>query len=480
MADPKPRVLIVDDERSNINILGNLLVAEFDNWVPPVSRLYWRGPVLWRFDGRRWLPSSHFGERSQMMREGFRNARQWSREWRSQGTEVGYALRLRGHGKNWMYALDLPGGGVTESYLTRDYQLMSMTPLREETRFHTTARFDARIGSAISEDQRREGLDFPAGANPRLEALGRQLASAQHGNARAVAVEALDFFARGQFRYNDHATLPPDTEHPYDHFLFTQREGGPDLLAASYVLLLRAAGVPARLVTGFRGGRLMALTDFVLVKESNAHAWAEVWIEDDGWVRFDPTDVVAPQRFAETKKPVARAAAPTLEETPKAAPAAAQRERPEPGPKDGNHWLDSLDKWVIHYDASRQSELLALPEDGTRGWAWLAAALVATLAALFALYRGGALLRRRLREDPVARAWRHLRRELARGGITTADTDCPLALARRLETHTDGALAAELLRRYAELRYGQADPLRAKRFTTAAHHFRFTPGNTTS
>jgi transglutaminase-like putative cysteine protease len=450
---------------------GTALVARFENWVPPVSRLYWRGPVYWAFDGRAWLPAPGFGERGRMMAEGFRKPAQWTAEWRSRGTEVAYSLRLAPHGGNWLYALDLPDAPVQESYLTRDYQLLSMTPLRAETSYRAVARFDARIGQTLDEARRAAALSFPAGANPRIEALGRQLAAG--GTApHEIAAAGLDHFARGGYRFNDRVGLPDGADHPYDAFMFERREGGADLLAASFALTMRAAGVPARLVAGFRGGRLMALTDYVLVKESNAHVWTELWFDDQGWVRFDPVDVVAPQRF-DGKPRAAAAPAPAPQAVPRSADGAqaahtmAEAAAPDGG---GRDWLAGLDKWVIRYDASRQSELLAVPEGGSLGW--LLAALVGALGGLAGVYRAGAAWLQWRAEDPVQRAWRRFMRELARGGVAVDAATCPHALAARLDALPDGGVAAGIARLYAALRYGDAAPGDAARLRRVIHHFR--------
>ena len=464
---------------------GTALVAEFEGYVPPVSRLYWRGPVLWRFDAREWHAAEGFGNRSRMLAESFRSRERWEAEWRGHGQELAYQLRLAPHGKHWLYALDLPAGPAAESYLTRDYQLLSMTPIREEARYGAVARLDARIGRELAPGQEEAGLQLPAGHNPRLVELGRQLA-ADNATAPERAVAALDFFVKGGFRYNDRIAAPalPD---PYDAFLFDAREGGADMLAASYVLLVRAAGVPARLVAGYRGGRLMALTDYVLVKDSNAHAWAEVWLPDDGWVRFDPTDAVAPQRFADKRGP-RPAARPAPAQAPASAPtgagAAARalagataptnagEAAPEPRER-GTDWLAGLDKWVIRYDASRQSDLFGDGGEPAGGWALLTAGLVASLALLAGAYAGLARWLAWRREDPVRRAWRRVCRELGRGGLPVTPSECPRALAERLAQRPDGALTAELVRCYARLRYGQPAAHEAVAFARAAYHFRF-------
>lgn len=459
---------------------GTALVAEFDGYVPPVSRLYWRGPVLWRFDGRDWHAAEGFERRAQVMATTFRSREQWEAEWRSPGRLLSYRMRLAPHGQKWLYALDLPAEPVAESFLTRDYQLLSMSAIIDETRYQATAWLDGRIGREPDPARLEAALQLPSGRNPRLVELGRRIA-AEHPLPRERAVAALEHFGKGGYRY-DEKVGAPQTEHPYDAFLFDTREGGSDLLAASFVLLMRAAGVPARLVAGYRGGRLMALTDFVLVKESNAHAWSEVWLADEGWMRLDPTDFVAPQRFADGKpatarKPAAQTPAATAGAGAPAVVTAAPvvQAGPAPSAADASQrsWLAMLDKWVIRYDARRQSELFGDGESVSGGWAMLSAALAGILLLLAGLYAAFARWTAWRRADPVQRGWERILRQLARGGLEVAPCECPHALSRRLAGHPRGTHAAELAATYARLRYGRPAAGEAAAFARACYHFRF-------
>lgn len=462
---------------------GTALVAEFEGWVPPVSQLYWRGPVLYRFDGAQWHSADPAESRGKSLSQGFRSAAQWQAEWIKGGREVAYTLRLAPHGKRWLYALDMPLAPAAESYLTQDYQLMSMTPLRSEARYRAVARLNAQLGKTLSPERRELALDYPAAHNPQLQALGRKLAADQP-KPRVIALAALDVFAKGGFRYNDRAAALPGA-HPYDDFVLRRREGGSELFAASYALLLRAAGVPARIVTGFRGGRLMALTDYVLVKESNAYAWVEAWLPGEGWVRFDPTDAVAPQRFTGRSQNAAAVPAQAAAKPQTASPAAPDDRAPATPAASGSppasqpaapaslagEWLAGLDKWVIHYDLRRQRELFA-GDTGQSGriLSWLGGGLALPLLPL-----AGLLLwryRRRQPRDPLIAAWQQLRRRLQRAGIAVGPADCPLALSRRLAADPATRDAAELLQIYAGLRYGQADATLQTAFLRALHHFR--------
>jgi transglutaminase-like putative cysteine protease len=439
---------------------GTVLVAEFENWVPPASRLYWRGPVFTRFDGESWQPPAWWENRSTRMAAGFRRSAGYKEAVKGSGEPVRYSVRLAAHGGPWLYALDMPAGLPAESYLTADFQLLSMTPVVAETRYKLGSWLDWRAIRPPLAEERAELLALPEGANPRLTAQGRALRAARGEDAAAMVANALSAFVEGQFRLNPKAQGPAGRD-AYDRFFFQSKEGGPEYFAASYVLMMRAAGVPARLVTGYRGGRLMALTDYVLVKQSNAHAWAEVWTGQT-WQRVDVADAVAPLK----EKAASLANKPQTQTAPQTRNATAPRDAPPPHGEERPSWLallDGLDHWVIHYDAQRQSELLGGGDQDGR-WQTLGFYLLGGLGLLVGL----AWLYRRLAEsrhaDPLAGAWHDFHVRLAKAGQPSASTVCPVNLARRLALlpASWGEAAAGLAADYARLRYARSPGIDAK------------------
>ncbi|MBZ8143193.1 transglutaminase, partial [Rubrivivax gelatinosus] len=270
---------------------GTALVARFDGWVPPAAALYWRGPVFTRYDGQRWLAPAGAGSRRERMAGGHRRSADWLARVQTRGQALGYTLRVAGHGGPWLYALDLPGRLPAESYITHDGQLLSMTPVNGETHYATVAWLDATVDvGGLAADEQAALLELPPGASPRLQALGHELA-AREAQPAARAAAVLAFFSEGGFRVDarEAGVRGPDA---YDRFAYERRAGGADQFAGAFVLLARAAGLPARLVTGYHGGRLMGSSDYVLVKQSHAHAWAELWLPGRGWSRFDPADAL--------------------------------------------------------------------------------------------------------------------------------------------------------------------------------------------
>lgn len=429
---------------------GTVLVARFEGYRPPASQLYWRGPVLSRFDGEQWSPSPWWATRNERMAAGFRRAPAWRQKMQGRGEPLRYHLRVAGHGGDWLYALDLPATLPPESYLTRDWQLLSMTPLREESSYDAVAWLDWRdIDPRLDDADRAEALHWPASdVNPRLRAMGQAVAAREASDTGRLA-EALAQFTQGGYRVDprERGITGPGA---YDHFMFERKAGGADQFAAAFVLLMRAAGVPTRLVTGYRGGRLMGATDYVLVKQSNAHAWAEVWLEGRGWTRADPADAAQPMRERQRQANPVSAAQRTVVPAQRAADSAAPRAQEE---DTGWGWLNALDGWVLRYDADRREQLLEGLSEARQGPVWSVMLALAALAPLLGL---GVWWRRwRGRTDTWNQAWALLCRKLLAVNFKVAPGDCPTAIAQRLQLRNEpwAAPAAQLALDWAHVVY---------------------------
>ncbi len=447
-----------------------VLVAEFRNWVPPTNMLYWRGPVFYDFDGSEWQLDAEYasGSGRRLMQKGWRSAADFRQELRSSAQEIRYKVRLSAHNGLWLYALELPAQLTSESFIGPDWQLLSHLPVREEMSYELSSWLEWSAGSSLTAELRQRALALPATGNPQLRALGSELA--QQGDADAIMRAGLAQLARGGYRLRDRFT-PPEGENALDTFWFETREGNAEFFAASFVILMRAAGVPARLVTGYRGGKLMALTDYVVVKRNHAHAWVEIWDDAKGWRRVDPADLIAPDKYAGTpaqprqeKKEAPKAQEkPTQSSGGASAPAggsfaAVVAERPKPGEgwtlPDVSDWLG---RWVFRLDAERQQKLLG-GQGGGFAWIWLLVLAAAGSALLFA----GKLLFGRWRESrrlpPAQRAWHKACRLLARKGLTGRTGECPSEFARRVSE--ERPQWAEAMRQlgdsYAEWRYGRS------------------------
>lgn len=413
------------------------LRVQFSGELPPQASLYWRGPVFDDYDGVTWrpLPATVRAPGAGPSVEAY-------------GASYRYVSTLEPHQQRWLLALDLPIEQPPDSVLTRNLETLARDPLRRRARFAFVSAPDSVANRQESPALLRQALRLPAGLNPR----SRQLAAdwrARLGSARAISDAALTLFREQGFSY----TLRPPLlgEHAIDDFLFTSRRGFCEHYAAAYVVLMRAAGVPARVVAGYQGGELNPVDGYLTVRQSDAHAWAEIWLAGGGWVRVDPTAAVAPSRIERGIE----AALPASE----ALPALLRIE---------SDWLRGLrnrweaannrwNQWVLGYNPQRQYELLSGFGLDAPDWRTMTGALAA-LCAIALLIVSVWTLRQRRTATPAERAWQRFCSRLTRLGIVRADWEGPLAFADRVARSRPelAPLCREAAGLYAQLRYGRA------------------------
>jgi transglutaminase-like putative cysteine protease len=464
-----------------------VLIAEFRNWVPPTSLLYWRGPVFYDFDGQEWQLDTDYtvGNGRRIMQKGWRRSADFRAVLRSTAQEVHYRIRLTPHGGLWLYGLDLPSRLTSESFIAPDWQVLAHMPVREEISYDLSSWLEWTDGGELAPAVRQRALALPPNSNPRLRAFGAALTGTD--DTDSVLQQALAALARGGYGVRDRFT-PPTGEHALDTFWFETREGNAEFFAASFVVLMRAAGIPARLVTGYRGGKLMALTDYVLVKRSHAHAWVEIWDQRKGWRRVDPVDVVAPERFTGRSAPPKPVPPTAPRTTPAAAPRSSADSLAPPSPSGGFStttvphspagagWTPPdiagwLGRWAFRLDGEHQQTLLA-GKGGGLAWIWLLVIAASGSAGVFAI----GLLWRRWREHrrrPLPeRAWQQACRRLAGKGLCRRPAECPSDFARRVvgERPAWAGAMTRLADAYASWRYGSTPDTVAAEVPVAARH----------
>lgn len=251
--------------------------VSFEAAVPKADQQYWRGIVFQRFDGRSWHPAR----------------RQTPRRSRISGTELAsYTVMLEPLGFRHLFVLDLPVAGPPMTTIMDDNTLVARQSVQRRFRYQAASFLDYR--QDVSDGAGPVWLQIPLDQNPRAIALGKQWRRTLAG-PEAVVATALAFFREHAFTY----TLRPGHlgSNAVDDFLFSSRKGFCEHFASAFALLMRAAGVPTRIVGGYQGGQWNALGEFLTVRQSDAHVWCEVWLADKGWVRVDPTAVVAPNRI---------------------------------------------------------------------------------------------------------------------------------------------------------------------------------------
>lgn len=260
--------------------------VEFEGRPPRANDLYWRGPALTNFNGRTWSPP-----------QGMRRPVDDTIEYRGEPTS--YRVTLEPNGRNWAFALDMPRTWTPDTALRMgsEYQLLTPFggPRTRRIDYRVASHVDYRAREPLTEGDRALFRALPEGRNPRARALAESWLT-DRPNGAAIIERAMDYLRSQPFEYT--LTPPALGAHPVDEFLFETREGFCEHYASAMTVLLRAAGLPARVVIGYQGGELNALGGYYIVRQSDAHAWTEAWLEDEGWVRVDAVAAVAPERVA--------------------------------------------------------------------------------------------------------------------------------------------------------------------------------------
>ncbi|MED6315964.1 MAG: DUF3488 and transglutaminase-like domain-containing protein [Pseudomonadota bacterium] len=269
--------------------------VEFGDERPPQQQLYWRGLVFSDFDGVTWRPSnqaSQWSVRSQAP-TWIQNAFATVPE-QVQAAPTRYQIILEPTQQNWLFGLDYPFSQQPDINITSNFTLSKDQPVTQQLRYNVMQFSSMRIDSVLTEASRRLNLALPAEGNPQARALAKQL-FVQSGSDPVRYMAAIErWINQTEFRY----TLSPprlNTDR-IDEFLFQTKAGFCEHYSSSFTFMMRAAGVPARVVAGYQGGELSQGGDVWEVRQKDAHAWTEVWLEGQGWVRVDPTSFVAPER----------------------------------------------------------------------------------------------------------------------------------------------------------------------------------------
>ena len=425
--------------------------VSFEAQIPQANRLYWRGPVLWDFDGYTWTAP--------------RVLYMAPRDYQGLDDPVEYTVTVEPHSRRWLFALDLPARVPPLSAMSNDFQLLHQTAVNNRVRYDMASHLNYRDNAEPGRRELRRALALPANTNPRSRELAKQMRKAAT-DERAYIAAVLGMFRNQKFYYT--TTPPLLREDPIDEFLFSTRAGFCEHYASSFAVLMRAAGIPARIVTGYQGGELNTVGNYLTVRQADAHAWTEVWLKDDGWIRVDPTAAVSPARVeagvaaavpqAETLPFLLRGEYPWL-----------RRARMT--------WDSVANSWnqaVLGYTQDRQRELMRRVGIDDATWRslttvmFVATGAITLVLALLMLHK-----LRAARPDPVTAAYSRFCERLARRGVARHPSEGPdafrkRAAAARPELAPSIGSISEL---YIRLRYGEAaraaDALQLKREVAA-------------
>jgi len=439
--DAQAGITGIDDEMSPGSISRLVLSdevafrVEFHSEIPARSQLYWRGPVLWYTDGYKWVPDK---------------PRQANAGIRPVTDPVSYTVTLEPTDKNWLYALEFPLEAADRSYLSHDMQMRTRRPVTTRRQYQASSYLEtvlAREDPATLEN----ALQLPGDYHPETVALARSWRDSGLGD-RQIIDRALRYFNEQDFYYT---LSPPALQNDtIDEFLFRTRRGFCEHYAAAFVILMRAAGIPARVVTGYQGGFVNPVGNYLIVYQRDAHAWTEVWLgEENGWARVDPTSAVSPARVTdgiEGALPDSVARIPLGLYNNSLAREVWQQLR-NTFDAINNRW----NQWVLGYDKQRQLRLLSRFGLGDISTRELALALALLAGACFAIVAWG-LLRQRRQPGDKARFWYNkFRARLARCGIRIYEHEGPADLAdraARLRRDLAGPVR-EITGRYIDVRY---------------------------
>lgn len=464
-----------------------VLVAEFDGKVPYKSDMYWRGPVFYQFDGQEWSLEEGSLTRTAMQRGRYKTVAAWKKAVKipKGSLSQSYKVRVMPHRQRWLFALDTSTGGAPEVFLSRDFQLLSIRPINKEFSYRSRVFMDYQIKPDMDYPTKQKALQLPDG-NPRLQAYGKTLTTQfPDPNERLLHLyERL----RGEMVTT---TKPAKVENnPLDALWFTHKKGNMLDVASAMAVILRASGMPTRAVAGYRGGTLVALTDFVIVKQSNTHIWLETWFEDKGWVRVEPQDYIGSaansmrqsaigsadevKKAPNKEKKQANAQKKNTDEVQPKKQKTAKKKTDKPNSKaTGGHsqfgqWFSAFDDWMMNYDTQKQSQLMAKFGGINLSAIKLLVIAMAGLAVLIGSYivflnRGS-----RSRRHQNQRLYARLQKALSKY-ITAQNNECPSIYLNRLQEQSPqtAQIVAPVINYYIELCYGNDNNYSDKQFAVS-------------
>jgi len=421
--------------------------VKFDDEIPAGRDLYWRGLVLTVFNGRTWSTNDPY--------EGPRVHETVS----GQGEPIGYQITLEPTRQQWIFALDMPWSWTLEStFMGPQHQLARAQPVDQRIAYTAESYLDFKTNVELSNYARSWYQRIPDASNPRTQALAKQMRAAA-GSDTAYIQSVLNKFNKEEYFY----TLEPPAlgSNPTDRFLFDTRRGFCEHYASAFAVLMRAADIPARIVLGYHGGEINPMAGHMTVRQSDAHAWNEVWLEGHGWYRVDPTGAVAPDRIEygannETLEGLAEAWG-------LSATSALLVKMSMTVDALNAKWND----WILGYGPDRQNELMEWLGMDDPDWQKMMFTLIGLLVGLITLI--SFVLAMRYRAPAKDHAARLYQRFTKKTGLQPDVGETAQRFARRAEqaSSVPPALIDSVTAAYLDARYGPADDTAMLRLKSA-------------
>lgn len=384
--------------------------VRFTGEIPPPAERYWRGLVYSRTDGLRWFA----GNEKTLQPESIA----------FNGKRYQYTLLMEPQQANWVFALEMPEAVDAQLQMNSAYQLVSSNRPGQRAEYRLVSGSVYNTGG-ISDAERTANLQLPRQISKRLIGLAGELKGAD-SEPDVFIRNVLQYFHQQDFHYTLTPPLLPDS--PVDAFLFETRSGFCSHYATAFVYLLRIAGIPARVVGGYQGGEFNHIGGFWEIRQADAHAWAEAWLEGKGWVRFDPTAAVAPERIERGINVEQQIASGGVRFGTFASDSSAVNWL-----KRGRQVWQSIDynwqRWVVNYHGTQQMQLFrkfGIVDQAALFVGMLVGLMATTLPLAWWLRR-----RRAAKVDESVKYYRRFCAKLARAGLVMELGEAPLHFAQR-------------------------------------------------
>ena len=427
-----PRLMLLNDDHqaksglsdsmepgsiSNLGLSDELVFrVKFKGAVPPPTQRYWRGPVLTHTDGRLWTQSVH------------KDFNRFLDTPKFTGTPYQYTLLMEPQDNPWVFALDMPANYPPPLRLNANYQLISTEIIGKRAEYKVTSYPRYNTGY-ITETEYQDATQLPDEPSDKINQLVRQL----HGfdsPPETYIRQLLNHFRTENFHYT--LTPPLMEKNPIETFLFETRYGFCSHYAAAFVYLMRVAEIPARIVAGYQGGELNEIGNFLEIRQAHAHAWAEVWLRDKGWVRVDPTTAVAPERIEQDiniDQQIASGVVTFVNPDIKNLVAADWMKQAQ---KLWNSADYNWQRWVINYNSMSQLRLLS--SWGIPNIKAMLYSMIGIIGMMTAVLSWFLLRRKQKTTDRALRLYNRFCKKVARKGIIRGKSEGAKDFAERMKT----------------------------------------------